>query len=86
VQQDEKALFCPVLLFPLSEGRVPLIKGQGHVGDNIREFRTGKTFARTENKFGKKRAEKQALAVALHEQDQSSEREYGKPASISRRK
>ena len=63
-----------------SEGPVPLLKGEGHVGDNIREFRTGKTFAHTEEKFGKKRAEKQAVAVALHEQDQSSEREYMKPA------
>ena len=63
---------------------MPLLKGEGHVGDNIREFRTGKTFAHTKGKFGKKRAENQALAVALHEQDQSSEREYLKPAKLGR--
>ena len=74
-----------MLLFPLSEGHVPLLKGPGHVGDNIREFRTGKTFAHTSEKFGKKRAEKQAIAVALHQQDQSSEREYGKSAQIGRK-
>ena len=65
---------------------MPLIQGQGHVGDNIVEFRKGPTFRHTEDKFGKKRAEKQALAVALHEQDQSSEREYMKPAPVARRK
>ena len=74
-----------VLLFRLSEGPVPLIPGKGEVGNNIREFRTGKTFAHTAAKFGKKRAEKQAVAVALHEQDQSSEREYMKPANIRRK-
>ena len=35
----------------------------------------------TQEKFGKKRAEKQAVAVALHEQDQSSGHEYLKPAN-----
>ena len=48
---------------------MPLIPGKGHVGENISEFRTGKTFAHTEDKFGKGRAEKQAVAVALHQQD-----------------
>jgi hypothetical protein len=61
---------------------MPLIPGKGHVGDNIREFRTGKTFAHTEAKFGKARAEKQAVAVALHKQDESDERDYLKPANI----
>ena len=64
---------------------MPLLPGKGHVGDNILEFRTGKTFRHTAEKFGKKRAEKQAVAVALHEQDQSSEREYMKPANIRRK-
>ena len=65
---------------------MPLLPGKGHVGENIREFRTGPTFAHTESKFGKKRAEEQALAAALHEQDQSSGHEYLKPASPSGRK
>ena len=60
---------------------MPLITGKGHVGENIREFRTGPTFQKTEAKFGKKRADKQAVAVALHEQDQSSGHEYLKPAN-----
>lgn len=65
---------------------MPLTPGTGHVGQNIREFRTGKTFAATESKFGKARAEKQAVAVALHEQDQSSENDYRKPANLARKK
>lgn len=65
---------------------MPLTPGKGQVGNNIREFRTGPTFAHTEAKFGKKRAEKQAVAVALHEQDQSSGHEYLKPATPSGRK
>ncbi len=61
---------------------MPLIPGKGHVGDNIREFRTGKTYEHTEEKFGAKRAEKQAVAVALHQQDKDGEgeRQYLKPA------
>ncbi|MDE2104955.1 MAG: hypothetical protein KGL39_47395 [Patescibacteria group bacterium] len=39
------------------------------VGTDIKEFRTGNTYRHTEEKFGKKRAEKQALAVALHTHD-----------------
>jgi hypothetical protein len=58
---------------------MPLIPGKGHVGDNIREFRTGKTFAHTESKFGKARAEKQAVAVALHQQDDDAENWAKKP-------
>ena len=65
---------------------MPLITGKGHVGENIREFRTGPTFQKTESRFGKKRADKQAVAVALHEQDQSSGHEYLKPASHGRKK
>ena len=61
---------------------MPLIPGHGHVGDNIREFRQGPTFAHTAEKFGHKRAEKQAVAVALHEQDKADERDYLKPADL----
>lgn len=41
------------------------------VGTNIKEFRTGKTYRHTEEKYGKDDADKQALAVALHTQDQA---------------
>jgi hypothetical protein len=46
---------------------MPLKAGKSRktVSNNIREFATGKTFAKTAAKFGKKRAEKQAVAVAL---------------------
>lgn len=52
---------------------MPLEKGPGHVGENIREFRTGPTFRHTEAKFGKARAEKQAVAVALHQQGEGKD-------------
>lgn len=35
------------------------------ISKNISEFHTGKTYAHTESKFGKERANKQAIAVAL---------------------
>jgi len=45
---------------PLKKGKSPKV-----VSSNIREFHKGKTFAHTEQKFGKERANKQAVAVAL---------------------
>ena len=36
------------------------------VSENIEEFHHGETYARTKAKFGKKRADKQAVAVALN--------------------
>lgn len=46
---------------------MPLIKSSkpSAISKNIREFRTGKTFAETAKKFGKEHADKQAVAVAL---------------------
>lgn len=46
---------------------MPLLKGKSKkvVSENIKEFHTGKTFAATAAKFGKKKADKQAVAVAL---------------------
>jgi hypothetical protein len=35
------------------------------VGQNIAELHTGKTYAATKKKKGKKRADKQAVAIAL---------------------
>ena len=34
------------------------------IGENISEFHTGSTYQRTKKKFGKRRADKQAIAVA----------------------
>ena len=46
---------------------MPLKKGKSKavVSNNIKEFHTGKTYAANERKFGKAKADKQAVAVAL---------------------
>ncbi|MGP8269117.1 MAG: hypothetical protein ACLQLH_03540 [Terracidiphilus sp.] len=46
---------------------MPLIPGKSNavVGKNIAELHTGKTFAHTKAKFGKDKANKQAVAIAL---------------------
>ncbi len=48
---------------------MPLTKGTGKkiISKNISEFHKGPTFARTAKKFGKKKADAQAIAVALSE-------------------
>lgn len=55
---------------------MPLKKGKSKatVSENIRELHKGKTHARTQAKFGKKRADKQAVAIALNEQRKSGGR------------
>ncbi len=45
---------------PLKRG-----KSKATVSSNIRELHTGKTYAHTAKKFGKKKADKQAVAIAL---------------------
>jgi hypothetical protein len=52
---------------------MPLKKGTSRktVSTNIREFHTGKTYARTRAKFGKTRADRQAVAVALSQKRRS---------------
>jgi len=35
------------------------------VGENISEFHGGKTYAKTKRKFGKRKADAQAIAVAM---------------------
>jgi hypothetical protein len=48
---------------------MPLKKGssQKTVSKNISELHTGKTYARTMRKYGKAKADKQAVAIALEE-------------------
>jgi hypothetical protein len=55
---------------------MPLIKGKSRktVSTNIAEFHTGKTYAATAAKFGKKKADKQAVAVALETARRSGKR------------
>ena len=47
--------------------RMPLKRGssQKTISSNISEFHEGKTYTRTKRKFGKKKADKQAVAVAM---------------------
>lgn len=46
---------------------MPLKKGssQATISENISEFHGGDTYAHTKAKFGKKKADKQAIAVAM---------------------
>lgn len=46
---------------------MPLEPGKGKkvVSENIREFHQGETYKKTLKKYGKKKADKQAVAVAL---------------------
>lgn len=46
---------------------MPLKKGKSKkvISKNIRELHSGKTYQKTKKKFGKKKADKQAVAIAL---------------------
>jgi hypothetical protein len=52
---------------------MPLEPGKSRkvVSDNIKELHSGKTHAKTEAKFGKKKADKQAVAIALNKAGKS---------------
>lgn len=54
---------------PLKRG-----KSKATVSANISELHTGKTYAHTAKKFGKKRADKQAVAIALSQARKSGKR------------
>lgn len=49
-------------------------KSKKVVSENIRELHGGKTYARTRAKFGKDKANKQAVAIALDEARKSGAR------------
>ena len=51
----------------------PLVKGKSKttVAQNIKEFHGGKTYAKTAAKFGKKKADAQAVAVAMAQKRKS---------------
>ncbi len=55
---------------------MPLKKGSSKatVSKNIEEFHGGKTYSATEAKFGKEKADKQAVAVALSEARKSKKK------------
>ena len=52
---------------------MPLVKSKSKkaVSKNIKEFSKGKTFKKTSKKYGKEKAIKQAIAVALETQRRS---------------
>ncbi len=62
---------------------MPLKKGKSKavVSENIKEFHTGPTYKNTARKFGKKRANAQAVAVALHSAGKSRKRTAAKKKS-----
>lgn len=49
------------------------LKPGAPVGETIKEFKTGKTYAHTLSKFGPERARKQAIAVAIHNAEKRAE-------------
>lgn len=55
---------------------MPLKKGKSKkvVSSNISEFHKGKTYASTKKKFGKAKADKQAIAVAMSKSGKSKKK------------
>jgi hypothetical protein len=55
---------------------MPLKKGKSDKtrSKNISEFHSGKTYAKTKKKFGKKTADKQAIAAAYAQQRESKKK------------
>lgn len=47
---------------------------QGSTGDRIRELHSGKTYKRSLKKFGRKKANKQSIAIALESQRREGKR------------
>jgi hypothetical protein len=59
---------------------MPLLKGKSKktVSKNIAELHTGQTYANTKKKYGKKRANLQAIAIALHQAGMGKVKRRGK--------
>ena len=57
---------------------MPLIQSdtQAATRDNFREFGKGKTYRKTKKKYGKKRANKQRIAVVLSNKRKSKHRKH----------
>jgi hypothetical protein len=66
----------------------PLKKGTSRktVSKNISELHGGKTFARTKRKFGKAKANKQAIAIALKTKRESARKKTKKTAKKKKSK
>ena len=62
---------------------MPMTKGKSRktISSNIKEFHGGKTFKATKAKFGKAKANKQAIAAALSTARRSGGRSAAKPAA-----
>ena len=60
---------------------MPLSKGSSRatISGNIREFHKGQTYAHTSAKFGKRRANAQAVAVAMREAGKSRKKKRRLP-------
>lgn len=46
---------------------MPLKKGRKHISENIRELHQGPQYERTMERHGKETANRQAIAIAMHE-------------------
>ena len=60
---------------------MPLKRGESRkvTEENFREFGKGRTYAKTRAKFGKKRADKQRIAVVLkNKRDSAKKRKSGR--------
>jgi uncharacterized protein YqfA (UPF0365 family) len=67
---------------------MPLKKGTSKktLSTNIREFHTGKTYDATKKKFGKKKADKQAVAVAFAQQRRAKKKAKKAAKKTAKRK
>lgn len=63
---------------------MPGLKGAKNVGRNIRETHKGKTYARTKAKFGKKKADKQAVAIGMSEAGVSKKKKKSKRKPVNK--
>ena len=59
---------------------MPLKKGKANVSSNIKELHKGPQYAKTAAKFGKKTADKQAVAAAIHAAGKRGDPEIGHKA------